>query len=141
MIRTKSIFQPSEEEDGMRVLITRFYPQGIKKEHFDCWIRDLSPNSDLLQAYRHDLFNWETFKSAFLRQLKESIDSWEAIFALHDLSVSTDITLLCYERDRQPCHRHLVRDIVECPELLFSLFIPKDTDNKKRVPMERLITH
>ena len=35
MIRTKSIYDPKEESDGIRILITRYWPRGIKKEHFD----------------------------------------------------------------------------------------------------------
>ena len=53
VIKTKSIYEPSEEnDDGIRVLITRFYPRGIKKKKFDCWIRELSPSGDLLNNYQ-----------------------------------------------------------------------------------------
>lgn len=52
VIKTKSIYEPSEEnDDGTRVLITRFCPRGIKKNKFDCWIRELSPSGDLLNNY------------------------------------------------------------------------------------------
>ena len=42
MIRTKSIYDPKEESDGIRILITRYWPRGIKKEHFDKWYKELS---------------------------------------------------------------------------------------------------
>jgi hypothetical protein len=38
-VKTKSIFKPAEENDGIRILITRYYPRGIKTGHFDYWIK------------------------------------------------------------------------------------------------------
>ena len=40
MIRTKSIYDPKEENDGIRILITRYWPRGIKKEYFDNGIKN-----------------------------------------------------------------------------------------------------
>ena len=34
MIKTKSIYDPKEENDGIRILITRYWPRGIKKRTF-----------------------------------------------------------------------------------------------------------
>ncbi|MGH9997206.1 MAG: DUF488 family protein, N3 subclade, partial [Nitrososphaeraceae archaeon] len=39
MIKTKSIYVKKEDIDGTRILITRFYPRGIRKENFDRWYR------------------------------------------------------------------------------------------------------
>ena len=64
VIKTKSIYEPTEEnDDGIRVLITRYYPSGVKKDKFDCWIRELSPSHNLLKNYQQDKCNWQEFKS------------------------------------------------------------------------------
>jgi uncharacterized protein YeaO (DUF488 family) len=69
VIKTKSIYQPSEEnDDGIRVLVTGFYPRGIKKDKFDYSIRELSPSGSLLKNYRQGKYNWVEFKVAFLRR-------------------------------------------------------------------------
>jgi uncharacterized protein YeaO (DUF488 family) len=52
MIKTKSIYDPKEENDGIRILITRYWPRGIKKGHFDKWYKELSPSRDLLKRYK-----------------------------------------------------------------------------------------
>lgn len=140
-IKTKSIFRPAEEEDGLRILITRFYPRGVKKEHFDLWIRELSPSVSLLSSYKKGECNWQEFKINFLSELRDNIDSLEAVHALNDYSSSQDITLLCYEKQNQPCHRHLVRDILQWPELLRASFEPQDTDDHKRCSVLELIPH
>ena len=37
--------------DGEIILITRYWPRGIKKEHFDRWDKELSPSRNLLKIY------------------------------------------------------------------------------------------
>ena len=119
VIKTKSIYQPSEEnDDGIRVLVTRFYPRGIKKDKFDCWIRELSPSGDLLKNYRQGKYSWEEFKVAFLSEMRDSKDSLERIQALNAQNESTVITLLCYEREGEHCHRHIVKAAIEKLDLL-----------------------
>jgi uncharacterized protein YeaO (DUF488 family) len=119
-IKSKSLFQPVEDEDGIRILITRFYPRGILKTHFDAWASALSPSPGLLFSFKEGKKSWDGFKRSFLAELKKNIDSLEAVQALNELSQKRDVTVLCYERDGIPCHRHLVRDIIETPQLLIS---------------------
>ena len=78
----------------------------------------LSPNQKLLFEYKEGKIGWEAFKQQFVAQLRNDMDCLEAIHALHSMSGSEDVTLLCYEKSGNPCHRHLVRDIVENPNLL-----------------------
>jgi uncharacterized protein YeaO (DUF488 family) len=119
VIKTKSIYQPSEEnDDGIRVLVTRFYLRGIKKDKFDCWIRELSSSGNLLKNYRQGKYNWEEFKIAFLSEMRDSKDSLERIQALNAQNESTVITLLCYEREGEHCHRHIVKAAIENLDLL-----------------------
>ena len=117
-VRTMSIFQPAGEEDGYRILITRFYPRGVSSKNFDEWTTTLSPKPELLFAYKQGRIDWDTFAHEFLNQLRENAECLEAIQTLHELSKNEDITLLCFEKDGNPCHRHLVRDVIEKPELL-----------------------
>jgi uncharacterized protein YeaO (DUF488 family) len=117
-VKTKSVFQPAEREDGYRILITRFYPRGVSKDRFDEWAYVLSPSPELLFAYKDGKIDWFTFAREFIGQLKAEAGCLEAIQTLHDISKNEEITLLCFERDGSPCHRHLVRDIIADPDLL-----------------------
>ena len=53
-VKTKSIYEPAEAGDGVRVLITRYYPRGVKKDSFDRWVKALSPSRELLSSYRKE---------------------------------------------------------------------------------------
>lgn len=140
-ISTKSIFQPAEEDDGLRVLITRYYPRGVKKSHFDYWIQSLAPSRELLLRYKGGKVSWSEFKINFLSEIRDNKDSLDAIHALNDYGRCEKVTLLCYERAGNPCHRHLVRDVVADPSVLSAHFEPEDTDDHERIPIETLISN
>lgn len=115
---TKSIYEPKEESDGIRLLITRFYPRGVKKDRFDRWTRDLSPSTELLHAYRSGEKSWEVFKSEFTAELRANPSSLLAIQNLRKESRKVNVTLLCYEKSGTPCHRYIVAELVKNPESL-----------------------
>jgi uncharacterized protein YeaO (DUF488 family) len=140
VIKTKSVFQPAEEEDGLRILITRFYPRGVKKGHFDLWLRELSPSADLLMSYKDDRVKWEEFVAILKNELYSNMDSWETINVLNKDSKNGDITLLCYERSHAHCHRHIVRDIIEEPKRLAD-FVSEYADDHEGCQMPSLISH
>jgi len=141
MIKTKSIYKPIEEEDGLRVLITRWYPRGVKRERYDIWVRELAPSAELLKRYKNTLIDWDDFKMSLLSELRDNLDSVEAIQALQARSNMQDITLLCYEKDGCPCHRHMVKDLVEDPRLLDAQFVSEHTNNHKRRSMDSHISY
>ena len=119
MIKTKSIHRPVEKEsDGLRVLITRWYPRGVKREKYDVWVRELAPSAELLKKYKNSEIEWTEFSKLLLIELQSNLDSIEAIHALHSKGNHRDITLLCHEKDGDPCHRHMVKNLIDKPELL-----------------------
>jgi uncharacterized protein YeaO (DUF488 family) len=115
---TKSIYEPKEENDGIRVLITRFYPRGVKKDRFDRWVRELSPSRKLLREYRTEEKSWDVFESEFIDELKANPSSLLAIQNLRKESRKGNVTLLCYEKSGSPCHRYVAAELVKKPKLL-----------------------
>jgi len=118
MIKTKSIYEPRSVDDGKRILITRYYPRGVKKTHFDEWVRVLSPSAKLLSDIKEGKIEWEVFEERFRDELANSAESIKMIEELHDKIKGDTITLLCYEKSGKPCHRHFVREIIKDPKKL-----------------------
>ncbi len=56
------------------MLITRFYPRGVKLEKYDVWVRPLAPGAELLKRYKNTEINWDDFKTALLSELRENMD-------------------------------------------------------------------
>ena len=70
MIQTKSIYSPIDEKEGLRVLITRFYPRGVKREKYDVWVRPLSPSAELLKQYKNSEIDWNSFENHAILRIK-----------------------------------------------------------------------
>ena len=137
MIKTKSIYKPvEEEEDGLRVLITRWYPRGVKREKYDIWMRELAPSAELLKKYKNSEIKWTDFSKNLLSELRNNADSIEAINTLHAKGSLENITLLCHEKDGEPCHRHMIKNLIDKPKLLESSFVSENTSDQKPVPAE-----
>lgn len=141
MIKTKSIYKPKERGDGRRILVTRFYPRGVKKTHFDRWVRDLAPSAELLGKYKSNSVTWKQFVARFKRELRDGSAGFRAIESLRSESADLDITLLCYEPEGIPCHRHLLREIITDPSLLITDFVPEYADYHERRPVPRHVAH
>src|SRR5574338_704863 len=103
MIKTKSIYKPREDGDGLRILITRFYPKGVRKDHFDQWLRELAPTKELLKGYKDGKISQAKFTTRFLEQINSDEASQQTIQTLTKLAKKTNVTLLCYEPDGDFC--------------------------------------
>ncbi len=141
MIKTKSIYKPKEYGDGLRVLITRYYPRGVKKTHFDRWMRDLAPSQELLRRYKNEQIHWEDFIPSFKLELQENQNSINLIKSLKAKSNYSHVTLLCYEPEGTPCHRHLLKEIIKNPNLLNVDFVPEYADYHKGGAMKKHVAH
>lgn len=117
MVKTKSIFDPAEKSDGLRVLITRFipgYPNLVFHRHYP----ELAPSYELLASYKgwgiRDPISWKEYTSRFMREM-ESHESDVVFCRLANLSaIGRIFTLLCFEREGNPhCHRHIVKCLIE----------------------------
>lgn len=111
-LKTKSIYEPKEDRDGVRVLIARYYPRGVKKDRFDRWVKELSPSKELLHAYRSGRKSWAVFGMEFRKEVRANPAGLEAIRTLRKESVAGNVTLLCYEKEGENCHRCIVAEMV-----------------------------
>lgn len=108
MIKTKSIYEPKEKDDGYRILITRYYPRGIKKTHFDEWKRELSPSPNLLKSYKEGKIDWKRYERDFVNEMKSHSKMLQSL-----TSTNQNITLLCYEKDDTHCHRYIIKNMID----------------------------
>jgi Uncharacterized conserved protein len=94
MIKIKRIYEKAEESDGIRILVDRLWPRGIKKEEakVDYWLKEISPSNELRKWFSHDFNKWEEFKNKYFNELnskKELIN-----FLLEIIKKNLNVTLL-----------------------------------------------
>ena len=115
MMLTKRIYEPEAPEDGIRLLITRYYPRGVKRHQYTEQARDLSPSAELLCRYQNKEIRWEQFLEEFTAEIRANEKAQAIIKKLHEYSRNVDrnITLLRFEKEGENCHRYIVKAFIE----------------------------
>ena len=56
MIKLKRVYEPASPDDGVRILVERLWPRGIKKDalKLDTWLKDVAPSDGLRRWFAHD---------------------------------------------------------------------------------------
>ena len=75
-ILAKRIYDPPEKRDGLRILVDRLWPRGLKKEKVVIheWLKDIAPSDGLRKWFSHDPEKWKEFKRRYFQELKEKSD-------------------------------------------------------------------
>jgi uncharacterized protein YeaO (DUF488 family) len=70
-IRIKRAFEKPSGDDGLRVLVDRLWPRGLRKDDaaIDLWLKDLAPSAELRIWFGHDPGRWEEFRRRYLAEL------------------------------------------------------------------------
>lgn len=55
-VRLKRAYEPAAPEDGVRVLVDRLWPRGLRKADaaIDRWMKDIAPSTQLRRWFGHD---------------------------------------------------------------------------------------
>ncbi|WP_329741977.1 DUF488 domain-containing protein [Dyella sp. A6] len=99
-ISIKRVYEPAERSDGVRVLVDRLWPRGLKKEDaaVDLWLRELAPSAALRGWFGHDPARWEGFRHRYASELDDQVDLWRP---LAQQSRRQRVTLLFGARDEE----------------------------------------
>lgn len=99
-IQVKRIYAPPDEHDGLRVLVDRLWPRGIKKAdaHVDRWLKELAPSAELRTWFDHDPAKWDEFQRRYEAEL---LAHATALSGLMEQARERVVTLLFAARDEQ----------------------------------------
>ncbi len=108
MLYTASFYAPDNWQ-GLRYRVSRSHPRGRRTQ----WetLPFLYPARDLLVAYRAGELDFAGLSAEYRFSLdlrhSESADLQDWLEKIPDLG---DFTLLCFEREGQPCHRRVLAE-------------------------------
>ncbi len=95
MIRLKRAYQKPSPEDGVRVLVERFWPRDLDEKHakLDLLLKEVAPSTELHQAFGENPVptRWEEFQKLYRNELK---DKHRAIKLLRKISREGLLTLV-----------------------------------------------
>jgi len=99
-VRVARVYDPPDPDDGVRVLVDRLWPRGLKKADaaLDHWCKDVAPSNDLRTWYRHDPALFEEFATRYRAEL-DGTPQAAALAALRRLREQGPLTLLTATKD------------------------------------------
>jgi uncharacterized protein YeaO (DUF488 family) len=112
MIKLKRVYDPPESSDGVRVLVERLWPRGMKKEalKLDEWRKDVAPSDALRRWFRHDPARWVEFKRRYTAELDAHPAAWQPIIEAPD---HTTVTLLFSAHDLEHNNAVALKEYLE----------------------------
>jgi uncharacterized protein YeaO (DUF488 family) len=81
MLALKRVYDKTAPEDGVRFLVERLWPRGIKKTdlRLDDWLKDVAPSAALRRWFSHDPQKWTEFKKRYFAELDSHPEACEPI--------------------------------------------------------------
>ncbi len=72
-IKLKRAYEPPEADDGLRILIDRLWPLGLKKTSapIDEWMKDIAPSTELRKWFAHDPARWQEFRRRYQSEIRQ----------------------------------------------------------------------
>jgi len=112
VILTKRVYDEPSKKDGVRILVDRLWPRGLKKEdvHAD-WVKDLAPSTELRQWFNHEVPLWKDFERRYRAELKKNkVAVTEFLEAHEDAKL---LTLLYAAKDTEHNHALVLKAFLE----------------------------
>jgi uncharacterized protein YeaO (DUF488 family) len=110
-IRLKRVYEPAERADGIRMLVDRLWPRGVKKADaaIDRWLKDIAPSTALRQWFAHRPERWPEFRRRYRAELRRHP---ELIEEIRSAAREEPVTLLYAARDEVHNDAVVLRDFL-----------------------------
>jgi uncharacterized protein YeaO (DUF488 family) len=111
----KRVYEAASPSDGVRVLVDRLWPRGLKKEDaaVKFWLRDLAPSNELRQWFHANPEWWRMFRKRYLKELVGEKSS-AAVEKLHHLAEGKrQVTLLYASRNEEHNNAIVLKELLE----------------------------
>jgi uncharacterized protein YeaO (DUF488 family) len=110
MIALKRAYEDAAPEDGVRFLVERLWPRGVKKTDLkiDGWLKEVAPSAELRRWFSHDPAKWEAFEQRYFQELDRHPEAADPIrkaarrgrvtlvYAAHDTEHNNAVALKQY---------------------------------------------
>ncbi len=111
MIKLRRVYEKPSRQDGLRILVERLWPRGVKKDDaaIDLWLKDLAPGTGLRKWFAHDPDKWDEFRRRYAKELSERQD---LLTLLAYRATEGNVTLVYAARDEEHNSARALADIL-----------------------------
>jgi uncharacterized protein YeaO (DUF488 family) len=112
MITLKRVYEKQAPDDGVRYLVERLWPRGVKKEslHMDSWLKEAAPSTELRKWFGHDPEKWPQFRRRYFAELDRAPEVWAPI---RSAARRGRVTLLYSSHDAEHNNAVALKDYIE----------------------------
>jgi uncharacterized protein YeaO (DUF488 family) len=112
VIKTKRVYEKPTASDGIRLLIDRVWPRGLKKDELalDGWLKEVAPSDRLRKWFAHDPRKWKEFQRRYSAELRAKADRWAVIL---ERARDCNVTLLYGARDSEHNNATALKEFLE----------------------------
>lgn len=106
VVHTASFYQP-QHRVGAPFRVSRLHPRGLKAQ----WetLPFFYPSAEVIKTYRSGQMDFQSLASSYLATLEERWATDAVVKRWIDEAPGLgDFTLLCFEREGDPCHRRVL---------------------------------
>ncbi|MEV7566046.1 DUF488 domain-containing protein [Streptomyces tanashiensis] len=113
-VRVRRVYEEPSPDDGVRVLVDRLWPRGLKKTdaRIDEWPKALTPSTELRRWYHGPEGEYEEFSRRYEAEL-DAPEAAAALDRLRDLAAEGTVTLLTAAKDPSVSHTSVLRHSLE----------------------------
>lgn len=114
MIQVKRVYHDPSSRDGIRILVDRLWPRGLKKEaaHIQEWRKDLAPSDALRRWFKHDPAKWSEFRRRYRKELIDGAQM-DALRRLAGIAKRKRITLIYGAADEQHNQAVVLKEVLD----------------------------
>jgi uncharacterized protein YeaO (DUF488 family) len=114
-VEVKRVYEKASPSDGMRVLVDRLWPRGLKKDQagVDAWLRELAPSHPLRTWFHSHPAEWSSFRRRYLKELSRP-EATGALDELYQLAHGEkQLTLLFASRNEEHNNAVVLKELID----------------------------
>ncbi|MEG6533089.1 MAG: DUF488 family protein [Caldibacillus thermoamylovorans] len=106
------IYDKSITPEGIRILIDRLWPRGIKKEdaNIDYWFKEVAPSSELRKWFGHKPERFEEFRLKYFQELRNDEEKCQKVDEICQMLDENNVILLYGAKDTEKNHAVVLKE-------------------------------
>jgi uncharacterized protein YeaO (DUF488 family) len=113
MIKVKRVYEGKESGDGVRILVDRLWPRGLRSADagIDEWMKEIAPSDGLRKWFAHDPGKWSEFKRRYEEELSAPEKS-KPLERIAKLAARGNVTLLYGAKDTERNNAKVLEELI-----------------------------
>ena len=112
-VAVKRVYEKPVRADGVRVLVDRLWPRGVRKQAVHTWLKELAPSDELRRWFHARPQYWELFRRRYLKELSrpQAAEALQELYRLAD--TRSKLTLLFASRNLERNNAVVLKQLLD----------------------------